>query len=359
MHYIWQFYLLLGVILVQGLFLGFGSKFGKQIFLWLCFAELVFIAGFRAWNIGADTQIYIQAFITAINHIDLSSSYMEKGYIWYNQFIALFTSNPQTILVVNAFVITGSLLWLIKKYSSVVLLPVLLLVISYFAGTMNIMRQYLALTIVLYGFQFVIKRQLIPFLLCCLFASTFHYSSLLAVGLYFLYPLPFKTKYAIVIGVFSVCALWLLAPIVDQIISLTERYERYKGNILLGDETAIASIIKTFIQLVIFGFCYFSYRYIYRPNGLVSSINLEFLVWCSFVATCLQFVSIRGTVLERLVLYYSIFDLISIPFFVRCYPVKLRISIAVILVGCFILCQSVIFVYRPEWNPVLPFKFCF
>ena len=131
------------------------------------------------------------------------------------------------------------------------------------------------------------------------------------------------------------------------------------GRRLLGEETKVASLAKTAVQFAITGFCYISYKYVLPKREVKSLLNEKFLLWCSLVALCVQFVSIRGTVLERLVLYFSSFNFVSIPYFVHRYPKAVRMLVAVGLVGCFILYKSIIFVYRPEWNHVLPFEFCF
>lgn len=359
MAYLWQYYLLIGIIVLQGIILCFGSKQGKNIFLWLCFWELVFISGFRAWNIGNDTLNYVGTFVATANHLDLYS-HMEKGFLLYNRILSCFTSNPQAILLVSAVVIIGSIFRFIKKYSAVMLLPVLLFVVLQFGGTMNVIREYLAVAIVLFSLPFIVKRRFVSFAIGCLVASTFHTSAILALSLYFLYDFPFQLKYLLLVLVGTVFVFVFLSPVLDQIIDVVGRYETYKGNRLLGEETKVASIFKSLIQVAIFSFCYFSYKYVYRfPQMQNSFLPVQFLLWTSVIATCLQIISIRGTVLERLVTYFSIFNLVSIPFFVHCYPQKMRTLVAVGLVGCFVLYQSIIFVYRPDWNYVLPFKFCF
>lgn len=360
MQYLWQYYLLIGLIAIQGTLLIFNSKFRKTLFVWICFLELTFIAGFRAWDIGNDTSNYVGTFFAVVSHLDLYLSHMEKGYLLYNKLLSLLTSNLQAILIANAIVITGAICFFCRKYSISVFMSILLFVILQFSGTLNIMRQFLALSIVLFSIPFVIKRRFIAFVICCIIASTFHKSAILAVGLYFLYPLKFKFRHLIWISIISIISFIFLAPILDQIIAITGHYEGYKGNILLGEETKLASVIKTLIQLIITTFCLLSYRFVYKKKSSVKELlPIPFLLFCSISATCLQFISIRGTVLERLVLYFSIFNLISIPFFIRHYPQKVRGLVAIICFGCFILYQSIIFVYRPEWNYVLPFEFCF
>ena len=359
MHYIWQFYLIIGIILLQAFCLLFNYKNKQMLFLCLCGLELIFISGFRDWHIGNDTFQYVQTFYRISNNLWIESSYMEQGYIWYNKFLALFSSNPQTILLANAIIIIVSISSFIKKYSSIALLSVLLFIILNFGGTLNIMRQYLAIAFILCGVPFVIKRQIFLFALSCILASTFHYSALLAIGIYFLYPLSFKTKYLFWILIITLFSFIYLAPILDNVFTIVGRYESYKGRILLGEETKIASIMKFTIHFVIFVFCYFTYRYIYNPKIHVFLLRPQFLIFCSIISTCLQFISIRGTILERLVLYYSIFNLISIPFFVYCYSKKIRILVAIGLLICFVFYNSIILVYRPNWNEILPFKFCF
>lgn len=353
MQYLWQFYLLLFVILVQGIILTFSKKIGKTVFLWLCFIELTFIAGFRAWDIGNDTLPYIRTFVRGGE-----GSYMEKGYLLYNQLLALFTSNPQILLLTNALLINRTICQFIKKYSSVVLFPILLFVLLFFGSTLNIMRQFLALSIILYALPFVIQRKFVPFAICCLLASSFHTSSLVALGLYWLYTLKFKWKYIILALVGTVLCAWLLAPILNKIIIATDRYT-YVANLLAEDSLKMASFFKLGIDISVFIFCYFSYR-IYGNKFSVSAVlPPRFLLWCSFITCCLQIVSIRATTLDRIPIYFSIFSLISIPMFVHCYPKKARLLLAFFIFLCFVLYKSMVFVYRPEWNHILPFGFCF
>ncbi len=360
MQYLWQYYLLIGIIILQGIALCFGSKHGKTVFMWLCFFELAFVAGFRAWHIGNDTLPYIGTFVATINHLDLYRSHMEKGYLLYNQLLSYFTSNPQVILIANALIITGVICKFCRKYSVSILLSILLFVVLQFSGTLNIMRQYLALAIVLLGLSFVIKRQFLAFLCCCAVAATFHRSALLAIGLYFLYPLEFKFRYLIWIGAITLLSFLLLAPIIDQVIAITGHYSGYMGSRLFGEETKLASILKTAIQFSITCFCVLSYKYVCKKSSLKKELlPIPFLLFCSITAFCIQFISIRGTVLERLTMYFSIFNLISIPYFVHCYPKRSRILVAVGMIGCFILYQSITLIYRPDWNHVLPFEFCF
>lgn len=359
MQYLWQFYLLIAVIFLQGLFVGFSSKNGKTIFIWLCFFELAFIAGFRAWHIGNDTQSYIHAFILSGSYSELFKTHMEAGYLLYNRLLSFFTADPQMLLLTTSVFIIGTWLRTLYKYSIALTFSMVLFVILGYDMTLTMIRQEIAMCIVFLSIPFIIRRQLIPFLLMVVLASSFHSSAVFAVGLYLLYPLDFKVKYVLIALLVALGIFFFLAPILDEIFRITGRYESYMGRRLLGEETKLASLAKTTVQFAITGFCYISYKYVLPKREVKSLLNEKFLLWCSLVALCVQFVSIRGTVLERLVLYFSSFNFVSIPYFVHRYPKAVRMLVAVGLVGCFILYKSIIFVYRPEWNHVLPFEFCF
>ena len=354
---LWQYYLLIIVVAVQGLFC---LKGNNKLFLFITFLELFFISGFRAWHIGNDTLHYVGVFISAFSY-DLSSSYMEKGYIVFNKILSSFTNNPQSILISTSFLIIGTLLFFIYKYSKFIFLSVLLFVILHFAGTLNIIRQYMAIIIVLLSFNFVVKREFFKFLCCCLIATTFHTSSIVALVWYFIYPLNIKIRNIITILVVTILIFIFIAPFLDQVFKILGRYDSYMGTILMGEETKIASIIKTLIDLVIFIFCFISYFYVYlkKKKKDIFIILPQFLLLSSLLALCIQFVSIRGVVLERVAMYFSFFNIISVPSFINCYSRNIKVLLIFIVFGLFVLYSSIIFIYRPGWNYVLPFQFCF
>ena len=360
MQYLWQYYLLIGIVLIQSsLFISLGQK-GKIFCVFLCFLELSFLSGFRSWNIGNDTLAYVNTFILSINFPELMKSHMEIGFLYLNRFIGFFTNNPQAILITTSIFIIGVWMRTLYKYSTFLGLSLLLFTILEFSSSMCIVRQEFSLCIILLGLPFVIKRQLIPFLAFVAIAMTIHTSAISAIGLYFIYPLKFKMKYFFWVLIGTVVVFVFLAPILDQIIGLLGRYGGYKGRSLLGEETKIASLVKLLIKGSQLAFCIFTYKYILPKTQKVPSIlPVPFLLWCLFASFSIQFISVRGTLIERIGLYFSPFTFISIPYFVRCYPAKMRIFVAAGLLLCFILYKSIVFVYRPEWNYVLPFEFCF
>lgn len=361
MQHLWQYYLLIILVIIQGIFLCKEKKPAKSIFVILCSFELIFIAGFRSWHIGNDTISYVGIFEAIINHIDIIKSHMESGFLLFNQVLALFTSNPQMLLLITSIFIIGTWLYSFYKYSDFILLSVILFTITGFSLTLTMIRQEMAMCIILLSLPFIIKRHLMAFIICWAIATSFHTSAFATIFLYFLYPLELKFTPLMLVAISTVVLFVYLGPILDTIIAWTGRYAVYKtNNGLSGEELKIANIMNTLVQFAITAGCLFSYKCFYRnPSHPEPILRVSFLLWCRILSFCLQCISTRAILLERLVLYFSMFNFISLPFFVRCYPKKIRVLVAAGLIVCFALYQSIVFVYRPDWNHVLPFEFCF
>ena len=355
---LWQYYLLIITISIQGLFC---LKQNNRIFLGITFLELLFVSGFRAWHIGNDTFTYVNVFIASTSSIDMSQSYMEKGYLLFNKCLSLFTDNPQAILIVTSFIILGAIFYFIYKYSKFVFLSTLFFVIIQFSITLTMIRQEMALIIVLLGFSFVIKRQFIKFLICCLLATTFHNSAIIAIVWYFIYPLNVKIKNIIAILIVTILIFIFSAPFIDNVFDILGKYQGYVGNRLMGEEIKVASIVNSLICFVVFLFCFISYFFVCAKSEKNDAfiIRPQFLVLSSLIALCIQFISVRGTILERIALYFSFLNIISIPAFVNCYSKNIKIVLEIFIITFFIIYASIVFVYRPEWNYILPFEFCF
>lgn len=354
-----QYYLLIGLVLFQCLFI---NKLGKGVILFLIGLELWFLSGFRAWNVGNDTANYVGAFVhTYTSYAEIfSSSYMERGYQLFNQFVALFSNNPQMILIVTSAIIIGTRFLTISRYSAYVGFSVILFVILQFGNTLNIVRQEMALSVVLLFFPFVLKRKMFPFLVGCLFASSIHISALFTIPMYWLYQLPWKRRYIFLITISGIIALIALHPLLRTIVETLGRYESYMGNLLLGEETKVASIIKMLISgsILIFEVITF-YIYKNKIQRKENPLRIDFLLYMALISFTGYMISIRGTLLERLTYYYQFFNILSLPVFIHMYRIRTRLFLILIIIGGFILQTSIILWFRPDWNRWLPYSFCF
>ena len=356
MEYLWQFYLLVFVVFIQGMLCIIKQE---KVYLSITFMELFFISAFRASSVGNDTESYMQIFQSAII---IPNNYMENGFILFNKLLIGISQNPQAILITTSFIILVGIFYFIKTFSiSYVVSLICLIVCGHYGFFLSGIRNSMALSITAISTIFIVKRQFILFLLCVVLATSFHTSAIFFIPIYFIYNWEFKIKNLSAIIIVTLIILLFFTQFTELVLDLfNNRYEVYLGNRILSEETKIASIFKTIIPFVIFAFYYLTYKAFER--GIKSKkfpMRIEFLLLMSLITFCLYLISINATILERIGRYYDIFIIISLPYFISLYPRNIRLLIICIIVICFIIYQTIIFVYRPDWNYILPYRFCF
>lgn len=229
----------------------------SNIIMPLSFFALFIFMGFRDSSVGADTGEYIWAFMQ-LKDADISQIFIEPiyglgggyelnleiGYKIYNVIVGILSNNMHSILIFEAAFILGLLYLLIKKYSAYPFLSIwLYITLGVFQTEMNMSRNAIGILMCYLALGFIKERQPIRYVVYVLLASTFHFSSILFLPLYWIVKyIPLNIKLfkilfltSIVIGVaFPLFRSSLLPfiPINYQIYALgnTTEYE----NLILG-----------------------------------------------------------------------------------------------------------------------------
>lgn len=189
-------YLLLFVLLLM---LGVGplnwrfnnNKTANLIF----FLVFCLMIGLRQTSIGRDTIGYEQAFLQLLDYGE-TELHMEIGFLWLNRIIIFLGGNFKIVLLLSAFI---PLLFVYKSLlyfkvdnifvSYLCLLCSSFLLVYLFSG----IRQGIAMGILLYGYKFVVERNLFRFTLCIICASLFHLTVIVVYPVYWLtMKIPFK-----------------------------------------------------------------------------------------------------------------------------------------------------------------------
>lgn len=140
------------------------------------------------YGIGTD---YFYTYVPAFQLAASGTFTLEWGYRAIMYLVLLFTENPVGLFMVCAIFIvglTGTAVW---KESAIPWVSILLFVADrHFFISMNVMRQYMALAIVLCAFRFVKEKCLWKYAIVILIASLFHRSVLMFLPLGLLMYLP-------------------------------------------------------------------------------------------------------------------------------------------------------------------------
>lgn len=176
----------------------------SYLFALLAIGLLSLFASLRADTIGTDVLVYAKPYLEYINLYGLNwlikRSDCEILYLLLTSLVSSLGGNLQVLLFIITFIIS----FLVYKYAidnsdrTNVVLVFSTYLFVFFGFTLNLIRQSIAIAIILYAMKFVKERKLFPFLLCIIIASGFHTTSIAMVLLYFIYGFFGKRSEAIV-----------------------------------------------------------------------------------------------------------------------------------------------------------------
>ena len=148
---------------------------------------LSFVAGFRASDVGIDTMFYYEAFVTDFGlrpwqFKDEGFRLLVRGVMWL-------THSPETVfflvsLATNSLIVAR--LWDFRDRASFSFMAFLYIAIFYI-GTMNTMRQYLAVAILFFATRYLEKRQYLPFVIGLAVATSIHTTAIMGIAFLFIY----------------------------------------------------------------------------------------------------------------------------------------------------------------------------
>lgn len=316
----------------------------KKSILWtlsVVLIQCVLIAGLRDVSIGTDTKTYFNLF-TYIKNTPVSqafSYYIETGYFLLNKVVSMFTNNFNILLIAICIIVYRSIYKFIKNYSKNAIMSLFLFItLGYFSSTMNIMRQYIALSFVLLGYNFYLKDNNIKFLLFIVLACFFHTSAILVIPIILMYHIIFsgkiETSILIKVVVSSVLLLiTLFAPYFSSILFNNSEYYNYIVD-GAGYDTSLISlnlIIKIIMSITYF---YLNSKKLFIDKNA----NLKFFNYLNLISCLMNILSGGLSMFTRLNIYFSVTLIIFIPNIVEEMKIKNKYYLKIfIYIGFFIL----------------------
>ena len=237
-------YLSVGILLYD-----FENKKYQKLKIFICIMLLSLLAGFRDVSIGTDVRIYANGvYLTAskisnfkellyflfqsplhtINEIE--SVYLFIAFVGTKIFKSLFGTLFLTSLIINIGVFVG--LYRIKEHLSYNI-AIMVYCFMFYQNTYNLMRQWMAIAIIIYGIKYIYDKNLIKYVLTVLIAMLFHRSAFIGISLYFIalyMEKPRNFSRQIVLVAAAVLGVMLFQPIVVALTSsglLTTKYLKY------------------------------------------------------------------------------------------------------------------------------------
>lgn len=265
---------------------------------------IIFLFSALRFDVGYDYSMYyeliegkIKFFEDQINRIE----FFPRQIIFFSSFLGFY----QLFFITTSILIYYYFYKSIKEHSLDRIVSVLIFTCFpiFFFMSLSVVRQYVGIAIVFYGYKFIKQRQFFKYLIAVLLAFFFHKSAILALPIYFLFGDFLINKKIIVfiyvLGFFS-------SEILAFLITLTsERYAIYINQI--GGEGG--NLILFFFQLI--GLLLLPIVYNFRDNKdsefnfYLITFYLGLFLWASL--SKFGHAGIRGG------LYYVVYIILLVP----------------------------------------------
>ena len=360
----------------------------QKVIIALCFVLLFLFSAFR-WNVGVDTWFtYTPEYLAMKSEsvplteeeeqMMLASSRLyarttdgasieqaqqktlDEAYAFYTQtskhtaigfqviekLLILLKADVQWLYVITSAIILIFIFATINRQSNTPLLALLMFVLTgNFFLSLNIISQYIAISICLFACTYAQERKSIPFFLFIALAACFHISALAFIPVYFLPKVNIKPVWCAVIVVAGLIAAQFCFPFFEKIVaSIAPAYVRYFGE-------------KTEFEWIFFaiGLAVFAVGTYYYPRGKDKPF---YKLW--YYANVLGLIALcfSGHVpyMKRINFYFAAPHFLFLPLIIQCEekPTWRKIMTAVMIV--LFLAETIVATGLLNKNGILPYQ---
>lgn len=347
----------------------------KVILLILAVIPMLLVSALR-YQVGTDyTKRYVENYRMLQKGIDVED--LEIGFKAIDYVCLFFTKDAYLLFIVTSLIILSIFFEVIYKKSSNSILSVIIFFLGgYFFGTLNLVRQYIAVAFILLGYQFLMfenrKKAYSLFVLCGILAFLMHSSSIVCFAIMFLtrkniINIKWVLPVSVLILILNKNIMTILAPIIKN-----TRFNIYlTGKFTQGD----LSIITIAENLIVYLWFSIIYYYEKRQNRKLEKDGITFLN-IQGITLLLSVSGVVHTQFMRIMIYFSAFQILSIPYFFNitnyeeiAEKIKTKINknisgkaIKTITYACIVLAFSGMLIYTNilhNDNGVLPYKTIF
>lgn len=310
----WLYFLIVIVIISLGVLAEKVKAYNPKncrLFLNIAGIVLTLFLGLRGQNVGSDTISYHRSFANALDRDAFSDTTIETGFRYFCKLCRFFFSSEQFFIFLCSAITIALFISGIKRYQRYIDLRVSLLIfVCIFTFTqLNLMRIYLATSLVFWGFHYLMEDKEKKYCALVILASLVHTSTLVLLLPVFLAKLYERSKlYA---AIFCGCLLFFFITIGNFLQSYALLFARYAEYTKLDQGTGGAGIMLFFEFLPIAYILYYIYKRKINDKWAVYFISF------TFIAIICRYASYTFTALGRLSNHTAILYVILLPYFLN------------------------------------------
>lgn len=343
------------------------SNYGNEnLFLFLTMGLLLALTCFRSLETGNDTISYFYLFehykgkgdsqAYSPEAIKWMDSYVDIGYRFINRLFSKISGNYQLFISCVAIFMYTVVIKFIKKYSPNCVLSVFLFFLMFFHVYLNVLRQAIAISIILMGIQYLFDKKKLRFAFVVCVAALFHKTALIAL---LLIPVAlkkhFSVKNSIIIIIISM--LMVYSGVVEKILEIIGYSGKY-----ISEERGLSTYAGIAISLIVFLVMLFLYPKTISPEAIQDGGDgcfKRFYIRLPVIQVMISIAALAVPILYRFEYYFTIFYLTGIPyFFMNNNGMESNKKIlARVLIIAYIAYVCGILIFRPEWYTEFQYHF--
>lgn len=303
----------------------------KKFYCWNMFLATLLLQGLRSIYIGGvDTSlVYARNFERAIlTPFSNMPAVFGKDLLFYyltKVFTCICTDFHVYVFVISCLVLGSFSIFTYKHSERPAFTYILYYALGYYAVGFQMLRHVMALSVLLFAYDYILERKWIRFIIIVLLASCFHSSALIFLIAYPIAKVRINFKQWIAI-IAIVAAVFLakarVAGLVNSVIMGMDRYSRYSTS--TSQLSLMGAMILMCIYVVSFIFSYPLYK---DDDELKMLLNLS-VVSIAFMTM----VTIVGE-FHRISMFFGIYNTVLLPKAWKMYRVEDRRLKAVYLLG--------------------------
>ncbi|WP_381426383.1 EpsG family protein [Sporosarcina thermotolerans] len=317
------------MIFLWALFITTTIKKNKDlIFIILISTQLILLSLLRDLNVGADTAVYVNRFHiiaqTAWERIFQLSDIVdfEIGFIILNKLIGIVWENESFFLAVTSSIIILSISKYIYKNSKIVWLSfVIFIAFGFWGMSLNTLRQFIAIALILPSIKYIKSRDLIKFVIHILIASFFHISALSFLIIYPLFKMKINKFYitlviciGVAVNLFSTKIIYFLMGIFG--------YHLYVGRVGNGSGTGMLLMLSLIAIAAL----------LYRRSAIRNGEDYDLYIHILIVSILLNILALDFNLAGRAMIYFTIHCIILIPNIIYTIKPKMDRSVGIYIV---------------------------
>lgn len=249
----------------------------------------------------------------------------EYLFVIYNYLVSFLTHDYVVYLIIYNTIIIGVHYWLAMKYSPSIPISIVLFILFSYNQSLFIVRQYLAMSIILLTVPLILNRKLIPFIVLCAIAFFIHNSTIMWFPIYFFYGI--RNRKAFIASMIAMAGFFILlnTDIGGYILMLGFSYDSYlMDGVAVGSSSLNAKLIPTFYLLC----------YVFSLKGHVLDEGINKLCFMMLTLLTIGYVFAPPiSLLGRILQLYQTMLIIAVPImltYIKSFEVRIMLLISIL-----------------------------